>query len=502
MSDIKDSYSKQELPRKNLAHGKKIESVLKACKKFDLNDRVCFAENLGRIIKNLISKNQSITIRKIFIEAFDDSAESLYKKRKSLITWPNEESIAENLRSKARDYLSIVRAVAKFESENTSEGVEKIKKKLILVLISGSSFDDNRNTRDRLFEESRSHYKMQINRLVNKVLESCDLDYQFHFAENHFPGLSVNVNKLGLNSDAPQVKIADIYMSQEIDKYALVDIKKGDENDIRTKLLKEVYEKGFKIPYNDEYEDYELDSDLWDIALKTENDGFWGLKTFTEPTYIFYIRSEAIFEIRYDPASFNWCGVINWECNNGWHSDEDFETYDVTNGTLKEDIYLFSWGEDCLKASLFKNNKDTDTYILFWDYEYVAHHRRFENSGGFRGLINYSARALAKLRQSINYGLVNELDEFALSNEEDISFEVIPSEILRDEKASYDSFIKFTPVPSNSLAHIVLHNLAYAPIEKRLDTLLIKDAIEKHAKFKKLEKEIKEEYFSKINNHV
>jgi hypothetical protein len=46
MSDIKDSYSKQELPRKNLAHGKKIESVLKACKKFDLNDRVCFAENL------------------------------------------------------------------------------------------------------------------------------------------------------------------------------------------------------------------------------------------------------------------------------------------------------------------------------------------------------------------------------------------------------------------------------------------------------------------------
>lgn len=500
MVDEKDSYPKQEMPRKNLAHGEKIESVLKACKKFGLNDRVCFAENLGRIIKNLINRNQSITLRKIFIEAFDNSAESFYKKRKSLVTWPNEESVAENLRSKARDYLSIVKAVAIFEGENTAEDVEKIKKRLILVLISGSSFDDNRNTRDRLYEESRSHYKKQINRLVNKVLESCDLDYQFHFAENHLPNLSVNINNLGLNSDAPQVKIADIYMSQEIEKYALVEIEKGgDDNEIRKKLLKEVIEKGMKIPFHEKYDDeFNPDQDEWDTVNKIPGE-FWHLKTQTEPVYQYYIKSQAILEIRYDPSNYNWCGVINWEYGRRWGISKDFydyDTYEIRGGQIMTDHEIFDWDQN-LKATYYQSNKETDTYMLFWDDQF-SHEEKFESSPGFRGQINYSAEDLFELRRSNNYGLVNELDEFALSNQEDISFKVIPSEIMRDGKDSYTSFNKYTPVPSNSLAHIILHNLAYAPTNKRIDSLLIEDATKKYAQFQEIEKKVKEGYFKAI----
>lgn len=498
MLNEKDSYSKQELPRKNLAHGKKIESVLSACKKFDLNDRVCFAENLGRIIENLITKNQSVTLRKIFIEAFDNSAESLYKKRKSLVTWPNEESIAENLRSKARDYLSLINAVAKFESKYTTEDVEKIKKRLILVLISGSSFDDNRNTRDRLYEESRSHYKKQINRLVNKVLESSDLDYQFHFAEKHIPWDSINLNRLGLNSKAPHVKIADIYMSQEIEKYTLLDVEKGgDDDEIRTKLVKEIVEKGLKIPFHEKYADeFEPHDDLCEISKKISGE-FWHLKTLKEFGFEYYIKSEANFEIRYDPLNYNWCGVIYWECGNRVENFSDFDTYDFRNGLLTKDYEIFDWFDQSLKASLYKRNKETDTYMLFWDDQFT-HDEKFERSSGFRGQINYSTDHLLELIEHLSYGFINELDEFALSDEEDISFKVIPNEKLRDEEKSYISFGKYTPAPRNSLAHIVLHNLAYAPIERRIDTLLIKDAIRQYRDFEVTENEIKDAYINAI----
>ena len=42
------------------------------------------------------------------------------------------------------------------------------------------------------------------------------------------------------------------------------------------------------------------------------------------------------------------------------------------------------------------------------------------------------------------------------------------------------------PAPSDSFAEAILENLAYAPPEQRIDTLMINDAKTKFASFKKL----------------
>jgi hypothetical protein len=506
MVDEKDSYPKQEMPRKNLAHGEKIESVLKACKKLDLADRSCFAQNLGQIIKNLIRKNKSLTLRKIFIKAFGNSAESLYKKRKSLVSWPEEDTIPEKLRSKARDYLLIVQAISEFESEFSSDSKEIIKQRLILALISQSSFNDSRNTRDRLYEESKAHYKKQLNRLVNKVVESCDLDYVFHFTENHFQIGSINVSKMGLNSAAPRVKIADIFLKQEIENFALIEIdSKKSEIEIEKELRKKIIKKGMNIPYVDDYEDdWHVEIIPWDV-FSDWRDGFWRLETHSDSYYEYFIASDLYLDVRYDPVMYRWVGVLVWDSvDNPRHDNCNFNTYQIFCSP-KRDYEIFHLDDgSSLRARHIRSPEGKEEYMLYW-HDSHDHRELFQESGGFRGkkMLSYEEIIDTQKHQYLLSAKLDDIDEFSLSNHEDPDFEVIICEEVYENRDDYGlDFQEYTPAPLGSFSHIILHNLAYSPIEKRLDTLLIKDAIEKYAEFKKLEKEITEEYFSKIDNLV
>jgi hypothetical protein len=508
MVDEKDSYPKQEMPRKNLAHGEKIESVLKACKKLDLADRSCFAQNLGQIIKNLIRKNKSLTLRKIFIKAFGNSAESLYKKRKSLVSWPEEDTIPEKLRSKARDYLLIIQAISEFESEFSSDSKEIIKQRLILALISQSSFNDSRNTRDRLYEESKAHYKKQLNRLVNKVVESCDLDYMFHFSENHFQYGSINVSRMGLNSTAPRVKIADIFLKQETKEFAIIEIdSKENEIEIERELRKQIIKDGMRIPYVDDYaDDWDVTTIPWDV-FSDWRDGFWCLETHSDSYYEYFIPSDLYLEVRYDPVMYRWIGVLVWDCEDRIsHDNFNLNTYNLFGGPQKDyDIFHLEDGS-ILCARHISSPKGKKKYMLYWHESTDPFPRElFQESGGFRSkkMLSYEEINDTQKHQILLSAKLDDIDEFALSNYSDPDFEVIPCEELYESRNDYGIDLQeYTPAPFGSFAHIILHNLAYAPIEKRLDTLLIKDAIEKHAEFKKLEKEITKEYFSKINRLV
>ena len=63
-----------------------------------------------------------------------------------------------------------------------------------------------------------------------------------------------------------------------------------------------------------------------------------------------------------------------------------------------------------------------------------------------------------------------------------------------------DNEYRHVPAPSGSFAQLILRNLAYAPSEERIDNLMLADAKEKYAAFKKLALEKEGEYRSAIKS--
>ena len=174
--DIKNTNARVHIDRPSIAHALNLVPKLRECKKFELNDRVIFSRNLGSITAEILKEAHSLNIKKIFQEAFGSSAESMYKKRKSLITLPNENPRAGSLRSKARDYLEIIGAVAKFKAEVSGKSEDTLRNHLILCFVEGSSFDDQRNIGDRLYEESLTHLNAVLSKIVSRILDEVELD--------------------------------------------------------------------------------------------------------------------------------------------------------------------------------------------------------------------------------------------------------------------------------------------------------------------------------------
>jgi hypothetical protein len=100
----------------------------------------------------------------------------------------------------------------------------------------------------------------------------------------------------------------------------------------------------------------------------------------------------------------------------------------------------------------------------------------------FRGTDNLGSLCLDEVIEDLYCCSKEEQDEFLFNTSRDDihSFDYL----LNNYYSMYD--VGHVPAPSDSFAKAILENLAYAPPEQRIDTLMINDAKTKFASFKKL----------------
>ena len=58
------------------------------------------------------------------------------------------------------------------------------------------------------------------------------------------------------------------------------------------------------------------------------------------------------------------------------------------------------------------------------------------------------------------------------------------------------------PAPADSIARLILENMAYAPMESRLDTLMVKDALAKEKMIKDYAADLENEFRSAFAENV
>lgn len=518
MSEMKNNNEsknrKIEFIRPSLSQANEIESRLKSCKKIDLKDRSIFARNLGDITSSEIRKDDSLTMHKIFQKAFGNSAESMYKKRKSLITLPKETPEPKNLRSKARDYLEILTTLSRIKSKYSEETQAPLRQKLILQLVEGSSFDDQRKVKDRMYETSLSHLQGVLSFLVDKVLGEVDLDYQYAWYENYWPRATQSFENMINNFTAPSIKIADVMVPVKMEKAAFITLtndelsltdskSKSVSELILEKLLKDYCccsvdeEDMYVCHFDDLPDDLQKYSSFDEIFSKLNWIDYSEIEYKSQAEY--FKRSSVFLEIRFDSWSEKWKAITAWktytdevgDCNEIDRNDFWDTYYSFRNVIPEKALQLISCDWGAFEAAEFDVNEDGITYILF---ETDFGDRFGRHTPEFRGLRYFDSYALGNPGMSIT-----DIDNFMMrtpEQEEYEKFKIIKnSQITKRERFAKDNF---TLAPLGTFADIILNNLAYSSEENRVDNFLLKDAKEKFKAFKNHENDCNKNYFDSL----
>ena len=197
------------LEKPNYGYAHEVEPKLRACKKFTLDDREFFARNLGRLIADIQMKHE-VKLSRLFSEAFGNSAESLYKKRKSIVALPGEEVTPNKLRSQARDYLVMLFALIPY-SRAISDDDQICRALLILRFIEDSSYDSKMAIRDKMSAEFRREIKIQFDKLSTKIQRAVPIDYMYEWTRNHMPMKGLGLECVSHSIAAPSVRIAEVF---------------------------------------------------------------------------------------------------------------------------------------------------------------------------------------------------------------------------------------------------------------------------------------------------
>ena len=203
------SIAKAERERLQRAHQISTE-MLEGNPKLNERDRSLFAHNLGTIVKKLESIAQ-ISLRDIFLKAFHvDGGISRYKKRKRYMSFPDEELVTnpQEIRkgkysARAMDYVYLLEAIYEL---TYIDSVDKDKYySLLLKLIEGTNFDDQRSRLERGNEQATNELQNRLDAMAEKISSNTDLDSIVDILETHGFSLNYDANynfdiKLGNNS--------------------------------------------------------------------------------------------------------------------------------------------------------------------------------------------------------------------------------------------------------------------------------------------------------------
>jgi hypothetical protein len=473
-------------------------------------DRRIFARNLGSMYENC-KKVGAPNLNQLFIETFGQiSGTNDYKKRSRLIHLTSDRNPAAKLCGKSFKFRQLALGMAKHISTPKQTTDQEKDTLAILRLIEGSSFDSTAAQRDRYDQEYRDEITESLNKLCNIVSRNVDLDWMYYWVKNHplaafgrtgnlesvwfSPNIdwreeegSLEIHGPVNNCLAPCVRLGEVITPIHIDAYMDVEVEGTKEANAQS--IREELTKILKLPeLIDDEAELDVVPKMWNCDSWVEGDE--RPQTYKTKRYI-------DLELRYDATADLWrsCFFLRFDFKNGFYT---LNLMDYIDNEGKDDIlevFTFDWGS-C--ACLAKKLSDK-TYRLF-----TVDTRDIYSSNGTGysfSPANDSFRGVQD-NNGINFTDPHFLD-FLLSvsnsrQPEAMQYETDPIHALFGyEFWQYKSLIKFVDsdwgydewesvnncfakAPTGSIAYEILANLAYAPPEKRLDMLLIKDAQNKY----------------------
>lgn len=470
------------LEKPNYGYAREVEPKLRACKKFTLDDREFFARNLGRLIADIQMKHE-VKLSRLFSEAFGNSAESLYKKRKSIVALPGEEVTPNKLRSQARDYLVMLFALIPYSRASSDDG-QICRALLILRFIEDSSYDSEMAIRDKMSAEFRREIKIQFDKLSTKIQRAVPIDYMYEWTRNHMPRKGLGLECVGHSIAAPSVRIAEVFtpISKDIPVLNL----KVDFSSVSEQSDKEIsfaIQKALFAAYNGKLElhgQWDLRRQLEDFFDENADSVLQGEEFIWSTAPVCYcFRTYVDLDLRFSSFENKWSPYLLWTTSSLPDCiSESFEEDIVGPYPLHEKRIPICWSEDTSELLYADcDNFESGEVKLFWCNPFD-----FPPFDRLRGTDNLGSLSLDGVIEDLYCCSKEEQDEFLFNTSRDDihSFEYRLNNYSLD--SMYD--VGHVPAPSDSFAEAILENLAYAPPEQRIDTLMIDDAKNKFASFK------------------
>lgn len=479
-----------------LHHALSVKAHVLSTKKLTDSDRMVFATNLGELYQEIEKADPSISFSKLFGDIFDEvTAESLVKKRRTVIIFEGEETNSQGLRATPHHYVDIASGLAK----KLSTGEENATALGMLKLIEGSSFDFQGAVRDKFTAQCEADLTQTLKHIVKSVRGAVDVDWLYEWSEDHqykTSGLTGELTGIGKGAESYlDFKVEDDGMQQRncCPCVPLASLRIPFDGPVKTLIL----------PYVDADKiDVEGDNLAQFIAdqcskklpqkaiipspLKEQGDiASYLVNQMAESDFKFEdlrlaLEMRVDLELRYSQNLARWEAIILYrellEDGLVWQFDT------VKTNHYSRDVQFIGWDSEDSDLQTFAIVDYLDHLI----YVFSAH--LMDLNIGF-GLADMPPGA-SDIGSSFNL-TQNRTDDLALRT--DLS--------LKSLLYEFDA-PKYVPAPSNSIAKLILENMAYAPSESRLDTLMIKDALAKEKMIKDFAAGLENEFRSAFAQNV
>lgn len=520
MKEERKTFSPREtVISKEYESNQRLLSKMKEVKKLKLETRVALARNLGALFKSVKVKNGALSLSQLFRQAFSEAiAESLLKKRKSLIILEDEE-IGDNeqnkLKAKVHQYVELMETMVRLiSSDDEKAGWNQA----FYKLIDNTEFKPRASGVKYLQNRAFSTTKKALEKICDNVINQVDLDWMNEILKIYPVGAigaptqvtslysskwSPEYTDLELTPElnyclAPTAQIAN-YVSKIDPKIKTISLRiKKDAPDVEVALREAITEKlinyDFRIDLSEDF--YRDSNDIKKLEMFFEKHGHDGLQRDA------YIRHRVDLSIRKDVTDSQWkCALCLREHkvygpDNGWEGErfEDNIFYEITNKLGEPAFSIFHLSYDDAYALLAI--RDSDSFCDEDEEEYTCFLADPFWVGAFGSLLEG-----VFAEKEIFFADSDEINQF-----DECLFSLIEkgtklTATLQPELAnSQTRDLPYSYAPCGTLANIILSNIAYADEAHRIDNLLIQDAKSKLALLKSFLDEKEEKFESALDN--
>ena len=518
-----------------LAHARTIEEKIRSVKRLDDSDRLIFARNLGYIFEQ-IRHDSNVNYSKIFYMAFNSQiAESLIKKRKTLILVDDELTNSSGLCSTPDKYLKLLKVLAGFLYPSSSDNLEKKMEKSLVRLVEKSSFDYSGSVSDRLKTEYTEEISLRLNQIVKRVVDSVDMNWMYQFGKNHnIPGcgytgklesagkqgasgrINLSIHQAAQGIASPSVNLMErLFPAQGIDmsNFLMVTIEESNSTNttierLKTALVEKVCSSSIAIKkFKDSASIWPLPESLLDADESHEllvEEIFDSLIEETSYNKNLYNKVLVDLEIRFDPDFNQWKPVLIHRFNLYNMDQED---------DIRSTIFCNSQGDEALFLGILDYHGDKGVYAINSLGQDGHNYALFVADWHFLAdLIDSEDSPFALFAEDEwirDQGFLDGTDEFQrilFHGWPNIDLNGIWNNDMLDDGQSHKTFYTnasnnfgYSQAPTGTIASLILQNMAYAEDSKRIDNLLIQDAKAKYQIIKQCSDDLEKNYIEAMS---
>lgn len=518
-ADLRNPTNRLDDTRKQLKHAPKAREKLSTTPRVPKMDRPILARNLGRMVERAFGDGHKSKIPKLFDTAFGlGIGESHFKKRKRYIQLTEDALSAKNTDSyvaHGKDYLNLALALAQQIAVDLELSNDEREKLSILRLVAGTSYESRTGIAEREESEQRVELQRRLDQVVERVATSVDLDWFRYWTQRNPIGV---VGETGVMSKPTLLENAEGSWGRLLDidegiswKYenriapclllgyvdSRVELEGGlqfyvSEKDINSSGEKAALETGLLA----ELAKFNLypDEDIGSLPDFTDHPNWTG-----DPLPGLYVRKRLDLEIRFDPTTDRWKSCILLRYSRSENHDALFSIipHRIKMGSsewnIQRRIMNIGWSES--GESIFAGRiSDAPQHPgaenrIYKSIAFSCYPDDFMN----QGVDNHDKCVLDFLD--------TDQAAFVIPSEKGFKF-AFGNVQSRTHQLKYEietSEGKYSPAPQESVAGAILRNLAYAPEENRIDTLLINDANDRFEKVTELANKVRSDYESGIS---